>query len=83
MFKAVGKLKIFRSLTSLIQSSEDEPLEDWEKGLKWLKSLQISSVKVPSLDSVNSEIELYHYLKVIILSLCRSKFILNISKLDN
>ena len=60
MFKAVGKLKIFRSLTSLIQSSEDEPLEDWEKGLKWLKSLQISSVKVPSLDSVNNEIELYH-----------------------
>ena len=55
---------VFKRFGSLSQNPEEKPLEDWEKCLKWLKSLKIRSAKVPSLDSVNSEEDLYLYLKV-------------------
>ena len=67
LFGSVNKITLFQRFQSLTQISvpEEKPLEDWEKCLKWLKSLNIRSVKVPSLDSVNSDYELYHYLKVL------------------
>ena len=61
----VRKITLFQRLVTVPhQNSEEKKLEDWEKCLKWLKSLNIRSAKVPSLDSVNSDSELYHYLKV-------------------
>lgn len=66
LFESVGKITLFKRFQSLTQISvsEEKTLEDWEKCLDWLKGLNIRSVKVPSLDSVNSDYELYHYLKV-------------------
>ena len=61
----VRRITLFQRLVPH-QNSEEKKLEDWEKCLKWLKSLNIRSAKVPSLDSVNSDNELYHYLKVCI-----------------
>ena len=60
----IKKITIFQRLASLAPNPEEKLLEDWEKCLKWLKSLKIRSAKVPSLDSLNSEEDLYLYLKV-------------------
>lgn len=67
LLESVGKITIFQRFGGVPhQNSEEKKLEDWEKCLKWLKSLNIRSAKVPSLDFVNSDNELYHYLKVCI-----------------
>ena len=59
----IKKIAIFQKFGTS-QNSEERSLEDWEKCLNWLKSLKIRSAKIPSLDSVNSDQDLYLYLKV-------------------
>ena len=62
--KLFESVKQIHRLVSLSQNPEEKLLEDWEKCLRWLKSLKIRSAKVPNLDSVNSDQDLYLYLKV-------------------
>ena len=60
----MNKIKGVSSAGGARPKTKTKKLEDWQKCQTWLLGLGLGSAKIPSLDSLREEHDLYIYLKV-------------------